>query len=154
MNILDAFYRTVHDAIGGCEALAVRLGMSAQILRNKANPNNTGNRVLLEDVDQVMGITGDVRVLHALAANHGYVCVKVEGELLSSDQTVLESLAQVMTGHGDVGKEVFHTLADGRVERYEVENVRAAIYRANQAMQQMLVRLDGMVEPVVARRAA
>ncbi|TWI65187.1 phage regulatory protein CII [Pseudoduganella lurida] len=146
MNILDAFYRTVHDAVGGCEALAVRLGMSAQILRNKANPNNPANRVLLEDVDQVMGITGDIRVLHALAANHGHVCVRTDPAASASDLAVLELVVQVMTGNGDVGAEVNRTLADGRVERHEIEAVEAAVYRTNQAMQQLVERLKGMAE--------
>ena len=151
MNILDAFYRTVHDAAGGCETLAVRLGMSAQILRNKANPNSHTNKVLLEDADQVMGITGDLRVLHALAANHGHVCVKIDQSSASSDLAVLELVVQVMAGHGDVGDEVLRTLADSRVEHHEIKAVKAAIYRANQAMQQLVARLEDMAEPVKAR---
>lgn len=43
MNILDTLYKTVHDFAGGCEAIAQRMGTSAQILRNKVNPNNTSN---------------------------------------------------------------------------------------------------------------
>jgi hypothetical protein len=146
MNILDAFYKTVHQAAGGCEAIAVRLGMSAQILRNKANPNNSANRVLLEDADQVMGITGDVRVLHALAANHSHVCIRVDPAASSSDLAVLELVVQVMTGNGEVGAEVNRTLADGRVERHEIAAVKAAVYRSNQAMQQLVERLEGMAE--------
>jgi hypothetical protein len=148
MNILDAFYRTVHDAVGGCEALAVRLGMSAQILRNKANPNTTGNRVLLEDADLVMGITGDVRVLHALAGKHGHVCVRIDPAAGASDLAVLELVVKVMAGHGDVGDEVLRALADGRVEQREIKEVEGAVYRANQAMQQLVARLKDMAEPV------
>jgi hypothetical protein len=146
MNILDAFHKTVHGAAGGCEAMAVRLGMSAQILRNKANPNNSANRVLLEDADQVMGITGDVQVLHALAANHSHVCIRIDPAASSSDLAVLELVVQVMTGNGDVGAEVNRTLADGRVERHEIAAVEAAVYRSNQAMQQLVERLKGMAE--------
>lgn len=153
MNILDAFYRSVHDAVGGCEALAIRLGMSAQILRNKANPNNTTNRVLLEDVDQVMGITGDARVLHALAANHGYVCVKIDSDTPASDLAVLELVVQVMAGHGNVGDEVLRTLADGRIELHEIRAVEAAVYRANQGMYQLVARLKEMADLPTTKRA-
>jgi len=147
MNILDAFYKTVHDAPGGCEAMAVRLGMSPQILRNKANPNNSANRVLLEDADQVMGITNDLRILYALAANHSHVCVKVDPASGASDLAVLELVVQVMAGHGEVGDEVLRTLSDGRVEWHEIERVRTSVFRATQAMQQLVARLEGMAEP-------
>lgn len=146
MNVADAFHRTVHDAPGGCEALAVRMGMSAAILRNKANPNAPANKPMLDDADRIMGITGDVRVLHALAANHGHICVKVDTAGGSGDMAVLELIVQVWQTNGDVGAEVNRTLADGRVERHEVAKVREAIYRAQKAMLEMVARLDSMAE--------
>uniref|UniRef100_UPI00353016D5 phage regulatory CII family protein n=1 Tax=Achromobacter sp. GbtcB20 TaxID=2824765 RepID=UPI00353016D5 len=55
MNHLDAFHQTVHGAPGGCEAIAPRMGMSAAILRNKANPNSTTNKPTLDEADRLMG---------------------------------------------------------------------------------------------------
>lgn len=146
MNVLDAFYQTVHGAPGGCEALAARMGMSAAILRNKANVNSVSNKPTLEDVDRAMGLTGDMAVLHALAANHNHVCVRVDADVIASDLAVLELVTLVWTSNGDVGAEVSRTLADGRVDRDEIERVRAAIYRTNQAMQQLATRLEEMAE--------
>jgi hypothetical protein len=71
MNHLDAFHQTVHSAPGGCESLAPRMGMSAPILRNKANPNCITNKPTLDEADRLMALTGDYSVLHALAQNHG-----------------------------------------------------------------------------------
>jgi len=146
MNVFDAFYQTVHGTPGGCEALAPRMGLSAAILRNKANVNSLSNKPTLEDVDRAMGLTGDMSVLHALAANHSHVCVRVDADAVSSDLAVLELVTQVWTSNGDVGTEVNRTLADGRVDREEIERVRAAIYRTNQAMQQLAARLEEMAE--------
>ncbi|MDC8756240.1 phage regulatory CII family protein [Janthinobacterium fluminis] len=146
MNIADAFHKTVHAALGGCEALAVRLGMSAQVLRNKANPNNASNKALLEDADRVMGITGDFQVLHALAANHGFVCIKVEADVSASDMAVLEVVTRVWSANGDVGAEVHRALADGRVEKREVVKVEVAIYQAQRALLELRGRLYGMAE--------
>lgn len=146
MNVLDAFYQTVHGAPGGCEALAPRMGMSPAILRNKANVNSVTNKPTLEDVDRVMGLTGDLSVLHALAANHSHVCVRVSAEAAASDLAVLELVTLVWTSNGCVGAEVNRTLADGRVDRDEIERVRSAIYRTNQAMQQLAARLEEMAE--------
>jgi hypothetical protein len=146
MHILDAFYNTVHRAAGGVEALAIRLGMSAQILRNKALPSNTSNKVHLEEADRVMALTGDYEVLHALARNHGFVCVKVHEDATASDLAVLELVAQVWVANGEVGREVHMTLEDGVVNASEVDRVETAVYRVNQSLSQMVARLKGMAE--------
>ncbi len=146
MNIADAFYQTVHGTPGGCEALAVRLGMSSAILRNKANVNSVTNKPMLDDADRIMGITGDHRILHALAMNHGYVCVEVDPSTTASDMAVLELITQVWSANGDVGAEVNRALADGRVDPREIALIRAAVYRAERALQEMLARLAGMAQ--------
>jgi hypothetical protein len=146
MNILDTLYKTAHDFAGGCEALAQRLGMSAQVLRNKVNPNSASNTASLEDADRIMAITGNHAVLHALARNHGYVCVRVENDCAASDMAVLELVMQVWAASGDVGAEVHATLADGIVEQHEIVRVEAAVYRVNQALNQMVARLRGMAQ--------
>jgi hypothetical protein len=146
MNILDAFHQTVHGADGGCEALAVRMAMSAAVLRNKANPNAAANIVGLVDADRAMGLTGNHSVLHALAANHGYVCVKVGGDVAPSDMAVLEMIAQVWSSNGNVGAAVNDALADGRVEQHEVERVRGLVFGATRALHELVARMEGMAE--------
>ncbi|OYD53284.1 hypothetical protein CGK74_13810 [Thauera propionica] len=146
-TVQDAFYATCHDAPGGCESLAPRLGTSPAVLRNKANPHNTANVPSLKDADQVMGLTGDYRILHALCANHGHVAVPVDAHGNSGDMAVLELVTHVWAANGNVGAAVDNTLADGRVELRELKNVRAAIYRTQQALLNMLARLEEMAEP-------
>ncbi|NRR28867.1 phage regulatory CII family protein [Oxalobacteraceae bacterium] len=146
MNAQDAFHSTVHGYAGGCEALAARMGVAAGVLRNKANPNAGYHKPTLDDSDRIMGLTGDHTVLHALAANHGFVCVKVEGESTTCDVAVLEVITKYWAASGRVGTEVHDTLADGRVEPHEVERVRAAVFAAHRELQQLLARLDGMAQ--------
>lgn len=146
MNILDAFYNTVHRAPGGVESLAIRMGMSAQILRNKALPSNTTNKVSLEDADRAMALTGDHELLHALARSHGFVCVRVEDDATASDLAVLEMVTKVWAASGEVGSEVHATLADGVVEKHEIERVDEAVYRVTRCLNQMVARLKGMAE--------
>lgn len=147
MDLLDAFHATVHDYPGGCESLAPRMGMSPAVLRNKANPNVVSNHPLLVDADRAMALTGDYRVLHTLAVNHGHVCYRVDADVPASDLAVLELVTHVWSANGNVGAAVEATLADGRVERHEVAKVRGAIYRTQQALLAMLARLEDMAEP-------
>lgn len=145
MNHLDAFYQTVHTAPGGCDALAPRMGISATILRNKANPNSATNKPTLDEADRLMGITGDYRVLHALAQNHGFTLTKVDEEP-ATDMAVLENVTHIWQRLGDVANEVHETLKDGKVERHEVAAVRAAVFKAFRPMMQLIERLNGMSE--------
>lgn len=146
MNLTDAFYQTVHDAPGGCEALAVRLGMSAQILRNKANPNVTANKPMLDDADRIMTLTGDHRILHALANSQGHVCVRIEEDGSASDVAILDAMTQIWAANGEIGTEVMRALDDGRIDQQEVVRIRAAIHKTERAMHQMLARVNSLAK--------
>lgn len=146
MNAQDAFHTTVHGYAGGCETLAARMGVSAAVLRNKANPNADYHKPTLADIDRVMGLSGNVAVLHALARNHGHVCIPVQTDAAPSDMAILELVTQVWSASGSVGAEVHATLADGLVEQHEIERVEAAVYRVNKTLSEMVSRLRGMAE--------
>lgn len=146
MNHLDAFYNTVHSAPGGCEAVAPRMGMSAAILRNKANPNAPMNKPTLDEADRLMGLTGNYEILHALAGNHGHVCVRIEDALAPGDMAVLDMMALVWQTNGDVGAEVQRALADGKVTQAEMADIRAAARRAQRAIETIVAGLNGMAE--------
>lgn len=144
MDVQLAFYRTAHGYKGGTDALGPLLGMSGAVLRNKANPNNASNKPLLADADLIMGITGSYLILHTLAANHGHVCYQLDSDVQPSDLAVLELITHLWRAHGDVGRAVDDTLADGRVDRHELEAVKAAVYKTIGCMQTMVQRLEDM----------
>lgn len=146
MNVHDAFFHTVYDS-GDVEALAARMGVKAGVLRNKANPNNPANVPSLRDADLAMTFTGNYAVLHALAENHGHVCVKVDADAPAGDLAVLDLVTKVWSANGNIGTAVDEALADHVVERREVAKIRTAIYRTQQAMLAMLARLEEMAEP-------
>lgn len=154
MNPLDAFHATVHDAPGGCESLAPRMGMSAAVLRAKANPNADRNHPSLMDADRAISLTGDYRILHALAGNHSHVCMAVDANTAPSDLAVLELVTHVWRAHGSVGAAVDAALADGRIEVHEVQQIRTAIYNTIQALNMMLTRIEHLVEPSPEREAS
>lgn len=70
MNPRDAAYLTGHRYTGGVSALAVRMGMDARELFRKLNPN-TGN-LGLDEAIVIMALSGDHRILHAMADELGY----------------------------------------------------------------------------------
>jgi hypothetical protein len=146
MNVLDAFHATVHEAPGGCEATAVRMGMNPGVLRNKANPTCSTNKPTLEETDRLMGLTGDHRILHAMARNHGYVCVRMDEGENASDVAVLELVAKVMRTEGAVGQEIYDALTDGRITQVELKRIGQTIKDAEAALEQLYARVAGMSE--------
>jgi hypothetical protein len=150
MNHLDAFYQTVHSAPGGAEAIANRMGMSAQVLRNKANVNSDTNKPTLDDADRLMGITGDYRVLESLAANHGFTLTKVE-EHAPSEMSVFESMTGILAQFGQYSQEVHQAFADGRLEPHELTAIDESMFALFQRFMQFRARMGGMVEKRGAR---
>lgn len=70
MNTRDAAFLTGHHYPGGLPALAARMGVDARDLSNKLNPN-TGN-IGLDEAVVMMAMSGDHRILHAMASELGY----------------------------------------------------------------------------------
>jgi len=145
MNYKDAFHRTVHEAPGGCEALAVRMGYTAGLLRNKANPNSTTNVMTMDDASRVMEITQNYDVLHALARQHGFVCTKLD-EAPACDMAVLESVTGLWAKLGAFGSEIHQALADGKVDAREVAAVDKALFNLLGKAMQLRSRFKGMAE--------
>lgn len=71
--IEDAAYNTVHDYPGGAEALAPRMGKSAKVLDSKVNRNEFKHHLTLHEAVQIMGLTGDHRMLRAICRHLGYL---------------------------------------------------------------------------------
>ncbi len=131
MNVTDAAYDTVHQHPGGSVALAPRMGMSDATLRGKVNPNTDRNLLSLQEADALMGKTGDFRILHALAATHGFVAIKVdapEGGCLTS------SMLQAGKAKGMLSALLLEVLADGHVTPNEASEVTRRVVDAIQAL--------------------
>lgn len=146
MNIKDAAHATVHDYPGGSESLGPRMNIVPAVLRNKVNPNSTSHHLTLVEADRLMSMTGDHRILEALAQHHGYVLVPVAFDTPPSDMAILELVTHVWRHNGDVGRSVDDALADGRITKRELEYIKQSIHRVEQAMHTMLARIQQIAE--------
>ncbi len=73
-SLTDAIYHSVHGYPGGVSALAEVLGVPAGTLTHKANPNNSSHFMRPEELLLMQVMSGNVAVLHAMAAKLGYAC--------------------------------------------------------------------------------
>ncbi len=147
MNIKDAAYATVHDYKGGSEALAPRMGMSAAVLRNKVNPNNETHHLTLAEAVSAAAMAGDYRMLRAWAHQEGFLLIKApNSKRAESDMSVLEQMVSFMVASGVYGQEIHEALADGRVTKDELRDVREAGTGVMTAVAEINQRLEGMAE--------
>ncbi|MBH1591422.1 phage regulatory CII family protein [Stenotrophomonas maltophilia] len=138
MNITDAAHKTVKDYPGGSEALAVRIGMSAAVLRNKVNPNNNTHHLTLAEASEVMGVTGDDRILHAMAAEHGYTLQKMQADSMAS---VMGAMLENAAKQGAFAQALQEALSDGLISENEMKAISSAGTAQVEAMINLLARL-------------
>lgn len=138
MNITDAAHKTVKDYPGGSEALAVRIGMSAAVLRNKVNPNNNTHHLTLAEASEIMGVTGDDRILHAMAAEHGYTLQKMQADGMAS---VMGAMLENAAKQGAFAQALQEALSDGLISENEMKDISSAGTAQVEAMINLLARL-------------
>ncbi len=144
MNVQDAAYRTVHDYPGGSESLAPRLGMSAAVLRGKVNPNNDRNILSLHEASQIMGVSDDFQMLHALAATHGFGLHALES---GDTADITTALLGASVAKGDLAGVISRALQDNLITQNEL----AEIGRACAALQARIISIG---QGAAARHAA
>lgn len=137
MNVTDAAYHTVHDSAGGAAALASRLKridadgnekpMSEAVLNSKVNPNTKSHHLTLAEAVAVMDLTGDDRILHAIAAQRGYVAIKVDAPEVSC---LHSSMLEAGKAKGELSGLLLRALADGKVTSNEADQVALKVMDA------------------------
>ena len=152
--VADAAYNTVHDYPGGAEALAPRMGKSAKVLDSKVSRNVSTHRLTLHEAVQIMGLTGDHRMLRAICRHLGYLdpirAVVYEG---IADEQLLELVAAALES-GDVSRSLVAAWFDGQVSQREFEAFDEQTIEAMTALAELRDRLRGMVveDPVRLRK--
>nr|WP_232114716.1 phage regulatory CII family protein [Luteimonas sp. XNQY3] len=111
--------------------MAPRLGMSDATLRGKVNPNTDRNRLALEEADEMMGKTGDFRILHAMAAMHGHVAIRVDAPEAGC---LISSLLAAGKAKGGVSGLVSDAISDGQMTPNEAAEIVRACMDAIQAL--------------------
>ena len=125
MNIIDAANATVHDYPGGSESLGPRVGLPANLLRDKVNPGSDTHLTLAE-AERIMALTEDFRMLEVLAHQHGFLLVRAPASCTTiSDMDPLErAVGRRVAGNEFVHLE--HAAQEGQVDERELRAIRAA----------------------------
>lgn len=143
-DLLSAMFDTVHDN-GGPTLLGHKIGIPPRILANKANPRQVYNKLSLEEALKLQLITGDHRILHALARALGYVLVPMDMPP-PSDVELLTLYAQWQDTTGKVHHAIARAFEDRRVSPAEQTEVERRFHAAESAGMTYVRRMGGLVQ--------
>lgn len=146
MDALDiAIHQSAHEARGGLSALAKRLGIGEQVLRNKCNPNTETHKLGVREALAVMLDTEDLRILEALAQELG--CRVSREPSPQSARGLIEAVLAAEVEHGDVGRAILDALRDQRISPREAAEIKREIYEARTALEVLEASVMRLCQP-------
>lgn len=132
MDQLDiAIHQTAHDAPGGLDALARKIGLGAQVLRNKVCPTTDTHKLSLREALAMMDATNDDRILQVLAGMRGYTLAR---KALPDAASIVAAVLSADAEHGDVSREIQAALSDGKLTEPERAAIAQQIHDAHTAL--------------------
>ena len=84
-DVIDAAFLIANHHKGGVRDLAARMGVSANVLQNKLNPNNSTHHLTLRESIALQLMANNPAILHAMAALLGYSCTPVVPDQADGD---------------------------------------------------------------------
>ena len=128
-DVSDAAYLIAHNHPGGVRVLAERMGVSANTLQNKLNPNNTTHHLTLRESVALQVMSGNPAILHAMAAALGYTCVPALPDQAAGDP--VEAFVALQQEVGEFTSAAADAFRGGKVmvSRNEIKRLQ---YRYNE----------------------
>ena len=108
MNQHDALYKIARTYPGGLEALAGRMGVSVNVLRNKLAPGIESHYPSFEELSMIVELCHEAGVkdahlpLHALLSRHGMAAFVIPEPSQVSEDDLSQTVCRVMSRVGDV----------------------------------------------------
>lgn len=147
MNQHDALYKVARAYPGGLEALALRLDMSVNVLRNKLAPSIESHYPSFEELSMIIkhchqaGVKQALLPLHALLARHGMAAFVVPEPAQISNDDLSQTVCRVMSQVGSVAEAVSDALMDGVITSAEADLIEKEFQGALSALGEWRARI-------------
>ncbi len=135
MDMIDiAIHRTVHESGIPAKEIAQQMGMSYQVLINKANPTSEFHKMSLREALALQKITGTTAIHEAVGIELGLRIVPEEAQ---KPKSLVEAMLTVVSECGDVSRAFKDAMADGRLTEREKADMQKEINEAIDSLYQM-----------------
>lgn len=153
MKTISDLDKAKHDAVhkfpGGAATIAPLLGIKNQnVLNNKVNPTCDRHHLTLDESLALQLVTGNHNILHAIARLLGYVVIDVKefNHQGASDLELLDVWSQWHSETGETSTSIRNALADGKVSKQEMDEIRREVYEDFSREFELLNRLESIAE--------
>ncbi|MDE2427513.1 MAG: phage regulatory CII family protein [Burkholderiales bacterium] len=147
MNQHDALYKVARAYPGGLEALATRMGVSVNVLRNKLAPGIESHYPSFEELSVIIEFCHEAGVkeahmpLHALLSRHGMAAFVIPEQDEVSEDDLSQTVCRVMSQVGDVAEAVSTALLDGVITDAEADLIEREFQGALTALGEWRARI-------------
>lgn len=147
MNQHDALYTVARAYPGGLDALAQKMGISANVLRNKLAPGITSHYPSFEEVSEIVelcheaGVKDALMPIHAMLARHGMAGFVVPSPEKVAADDLSQTVCLVMAQVGGVANAVSQALLDGVVTNLEADLIEREFQGALTALGEWRAKL-------------
>jgi hypothetical protein len=144
-DVLEAFRATVQDY--EVAKMAAKIGVPVGTLYNKINLNETSShKPTLGESILVQVVSGDTRIVEAMAHTLGGVFVKLPSLEGVSDAALLEMVAEIHIQSGFFHHEVKKALADNKFTKEEHRDIHRQSLQFITAVLEAVKRIEGMID--------
>jgi hypothetical protein len=145
IGLHDALYIAAREYPGGIEALAQRMGVSPNVLRNKLQPGIETHHTTLENFAEIVELLDPIKpdaaelAVNALLWRLGRVSVRLpHGEDVDNDRLLL-LVADLFSHDGQVAELVRKALADdNKISDKELDEIEKGIQESSEALMTLL----------------
>lgn len=152
MDVFEAAYRVAHDFEGGAAKrggavrMAEKLGQNAGTFLNRLNPETETHHLYLSTALQMQVVSGDHRILHAMAGTLGEVCFRIPDLSHVSDDALLELICKVGTEGGDFYRVVNESLLQKRFTHAQLAQIKQEGLEFIAAIAETMARMEGLLD--------
>lgn len=147
MNQHDALYKVARAYPGGLEALAAKLEVSVNVLRNKLAPGIDTHHTSFEEFSSIIehcheaGMKEALLPIHALLGRHGMAAFLIPEPTEVSTDDLTQTVCRVMSQIGDVAEAVSTALLDGVITDAEADLIEKEFQGALAALGEWRARI-------------
>lgn len=150
-DVMDAASLIAQKHPGGVPALAKLMGVSANTLQHKLNPNNTTHHLTLREAVLLQQVSGLPYVLHAMAGQLDHVAFRSRPDCAEGDGwEAFRFLQQTMGDLTSAAADVLHT--ESKV--CSANDLRRVLHDANEAMAAITALVNVVASRVPVKKDA
>lgn len=145
MDLIDVIHDVSHSYKGGVEALAARMGKSADTLRKKVLPTNDTHELTVKELRKIVDYCDTDRIAQAFAADRGLICIQMPDFEALSDKEILDLFLDLQAKQGEWAREISKAMQNGEIDWDELAAIRIEYNKFITAAAEVMNRLQSFM---------